>query len=98
MNQPNSHVVKAGAKLLFCAGTLLWSVCACAEDQQPPGAAPASVQERQVVILPAMKANGMRSGYALLITDRGAEYVKPDRLAQHVAPKPFPIDGFCMPR
>ena len=98
MNSPKNLVAKTAAKLLLCAGSLLWSVCASADDQQAPVAVAAAAQERQVVVLPAMKANSMKSGYALLITERGTEYMKPEKLAQHVIPKPVSVDGFCTPR
>ena len=102
MNQPKNNVAMTRANLLLCAGSLMWSVCASANDETALVAMYASVaapvQERQVVVLPAMKANSMKSGYALLSTERGTEYMKPEKLAQHVVPKPVAVDGFCMPR
>ena len=98
MNQPKNNVAMTRANLLLCAGSLMWSVCASANDEPALVAMSAPVQERQVVVLPAMKANSMKSGYALLITERGTEYMKPEKLAQHVVPKPVAVDGFCMPR
>lgn len=98
MNQPKNNVAMTRANLLLCAGSLMWSVCASANDEPALVAMAAPVQERQVVVLPAMKANSMKSGYALLITERGTEYMKPEKLAQHVVPKPVSVDGFCMPR
>ena len=98
MNQPKNHVAITRANLLLCAAGLMWSVCASANDEPALVAMAAPVQERQVVVLPAMKANSMKSGYALLITEHGTEYMKPEKLAQHVVPKPVAVDGFCMPR
>lgn len=98
MNQRKNNVAMTRANLLLCAGSLMWSVCASANDEPALVAMAAPVQERQVVVLPAMKANSMKSGYALLITERGTEYMKPEKLAQHVVPKPVAVDGFCMPR
>jgi hypothetical protein len=96
MNMP-ANAVRTGAKLVFCAGSLLWSVHACAEDQQLAVAAAAPVQERQVVVLHAIKAAVFRNGEALLITERGPEYVKPERLALQLALKARGTDGFCIP-
>ena len=96
MNKPISHIVKAGAELLFCVACLMWSTHASADEPQP--IVTANAQGRQVVILPALKAEGMRGGQMLLVTERGPEYVKPERLAQQMTLKPTAFAGICTPR
>ena len=58
----------------------------------------ANAQGRQVVLLPALKAQSMRDGQTLLVTERGPEYVKPERLAQQMTLKPTAFAGICTPR
>ena len=96
MKKPISQIVKAGAKLLFCAACLMWSTHASADELQPT--VTANAQGRQVVLLPALKAQSMRDGQTLLVTERGPEYVKPERLAQQMTLKPTAFAGICTPR
>jgi hypothetical protein len=73
-----------------------WSAHARADEETKLAAdKPVELMTEHVVRLPERKLGGIRSGHVLLITDRGAESIRPALLALRPLNKPNPFKDFC---
>ena len=79
-----NHTVILGFTRLVAASLLFSSFHARGEEAAPPlqVASSAIDTQRQRIVLPAMKAGGVRPGQTMLITERGAEFMNASKLAQ----------------
>ena len=89
-------LAKTGALLALLALGLAWSAPVLADEAATITTVAASAPERPVR-LPALKLGEIRSGYVMMISERGVEGMKPAAFAQQMI-KPSTYNGFCIPR
>ena len=91
------RLAKAGAILVFFALGLAWSAPVLADDEAKV-VVPAAPAEAVRVRLPMLKVGEIKSGYVMMVSERGIEAAQPQALAQQQAKPVSPLAGLCVPR